>query len=785
MTGLGRGGPWSDADTMVAAADLVKRAVRRMGFQLTRLGSSATAPSVVEAVAAPRGSTSAALSQAARTGRAPRTVNDVGAAFGECPQQCFRVFPDAAYPFVESLEEYRPNLDRLKADIPRASVVWAAAAGHEGMRDINVHPDLVGSSLYMDQEDSAVNSSPRRIRTVSLNNVVASHRLEPPYLLKVDVQGAELDVLSGGEHVLRHVEWAMLEVSFFELFERASQFEDVFEFMRSRGFVVYDLLEPVYRPQDGALSKVNAMFVRREGALRRHHFYPSREQSEKQDRHGMRGEGRSPRTAGRGLRAAVTWGPPPGLLDYQRRPFSPSRLEGGRRTDVNTRHESAEGRPLVSIITTVRNGSATLERTIRSVQSQTYSPIEYIVIDGGSTDGTLEIIQSYDGFIDYWMSEPDAGMYDGINRGLAAATGRYVAILNSDDWLSSDQIELAVDSLLRSRADFVFGNIWMHGWEGRDVFMRGRPDYGSVIRHTLDGLFHTTIVCERELFERFGLFRTNLTVASDYDWLLRLHLHGCKGVYDPRIVGHMQFGGISTARQGVALLEGAIVSARNGYPAPLAAVRHMVRHPVAATWLRAVRRRVTGHMVRCRGIGTFARRSSREAQRVLIASARRFGLLPRLMDLPRIEKAVTDSGLYKPSRFLEAFVTARGLYAGLSELTLESVYGLGASLESVLCVDQSRRSRQVALMLEAGGAKVQDVCGTAGETGSALRRVDEFQGVIIGELDQKDRATELVRGCLSRRHTVIVSSPKDTGGADSSEVRVYGTPPAPLLRRDG
>jgi FkbM family methyltransferase len=224
------------------------------------------------------------LSQAARAGLAPRTVVDVGAAFGEFSRQCFAVFPNAAYLLVEPLEEYRPNLDRLKADIPHASVVWAAAAGHEGMRDINVHRDLVGSSLYMEQEDSAVNGTPRRVRTVSLDDVVGSHRLEPPYLLKVDVQGAELDVLSGGESVLRHVEWAMLEVSFFEFFKEAGQFEDVFEFMRSRGFVVYDLLEPLYRPLDGALSQVNAVFVRRESALRRHHYYATREQREEQDR---------------------------------------------------------------------------------------------------------------------------------------------------------------------------------------------------------------------------------------------------------------------------------------------------------------------------------------------------------------------------------------------------------------------------------------------------------------------------------------------------------------------
>jgi FkbM family methyltransferase len=208
---------------MAVGKDVVTWALRQMGFQLTRLGPPADVPPASAAGAVPRGSTFAALTQAASAGRAPRTVIDVGAAFGEFSRQCFAVFPNAAYLLLEPLEEYRANLDRLKADIPHASVVVAAAAGHEGMRDINVHRDLVGSSLYLEQEDSAVDGTPRRVRTVSLDDVVASHRLEPPYLLKVDVQGAELDVLSGAETVLWHVEWAMLEVSFFEFFKgRAS-----------------------------------------------------------------------------------------------------------------------------------------------------------------------------------------------------------------------------------------------------------------------------------------------------------------------------------------------------------------------------------------------------------------------------------------------------------------------------------------------------------------------------------------------------------------------------------
>ena len=107
--------------------------------------------------------------------------------------------------------------------------------------------------------------------------------------------------------------------------------------------------------------------------------------------------------------------------------------EGGLRTQCYFKN-SLENKPLVTIITVVFNGEAYLEETIQSVINQTYDNVEYIIIDGGSTDGTLDIIKKYENQIDYWISEKDHGIYDAFNKGISLAQGTLVGIQNADDY---------------------------------------------------------------------------------------------------------------------------------------------------------------------------------------------------------------------------------------------------------------------------------------------------------------------------------------------------------------
>lgn len=231
-----------------------------------------------------RGSLSGLLHHAKKAGLSPATVIDVGAAYADFTVECHRVFPDVNYILVEPLEEYRPFLEAVSSSVPKAQYVLAAASARSGELTINVHPDLVGSSAYLEDENSNVNGVPRTVPAVALDFLVDDRGAIPPFLLKIDVQGAELDVLSGGERLLQSAEYVLLEVSFFEFFTGGPQFHDVVRFMHSRGFAAYDISDLQYRPLDNALSQVNIAFVKQKGFFREHHQYATPAQREEQNR---------------------------------------------------------------------------------------------------------------------------------------------------------------------------------------------------------------------------------------------------------------------------------------------------------------------------------------------------------------------------------------------------------------------------------------------------------------------------------------------------------------------
>jgi FkbM family methyltransferase len=231
-----------------------------------------------------RGSPSGLLHHAKNVGLSPATVVDVGAAYGEFTVECHRVFPDANYILVEPLEEYRPFLEAVSRSVPKTQYVLAAASAVSGELVINVHPDLVGSSVYLEEESSNVNGVPRMVPAIALDSLADDRGAMPPFLLKIDVQGAELDVLSGGEELLQSAEYVLLEASFFEFFRTGPQFHDVVTFMESRGFVTYDICGLQYRPLDNALSQIDIAFVKEKGFLREHHQYATPRQREEQNR---------------------------------------------------------------------------------------------------------------------------------------------------------------------------------------------------------------------------------------------------------------------------------------------------------------------------------------------------------------------------------------------------------------------------------------------------------------------------------------------------------------------
>lgn len=231
-----------------------------------------------------RDSLEGVLRQISEAGFDPATVIDVGAAMGMFTRTCHSVFPKASYLLVEPLEEYLPLLTQVANDIPQTRFELAVATAGGGSTMLNVHPDLLGSSLYHETEEgSDVNGSPRQVHTIRLDQWVKEQGGMSPYLIKIDVQGAELDVLEGGQATLAESEVALLEVSLFHFFQHGPVFHDVLDYMKARGFVPYDFLGPQYRPIDDALSQIDVVFVKEKGMLRKIHAYATPEQRRRQN----------------------------------------------------------------------------------------------------------------------------------------------------------------------------------------------------------------------------------------------------------------------------------------------------------------------------------------------------------------------------------------------------------------------------------------------------------------------------------------------------------------------
>jgi glycosyltransferase involved in cell wall biosynthesis len=233
---------------------------------------------------------------------------------------------------------------------------------------------------------------------------------------------------------------------------------------------------------------------------------------------------------------------------------------GSRKNKRTLKRTDAPQTPLVSIITIVRNRRDLLQRTILSVAAQSYSNIEYIVVDGASTDGTLDTIKSFEQKIDYWISEPDLGASDGFNKGVCLAQGDYIFWLSSDDWIDTDFIEKAVKALLRSNADFVFGNMLICNRDGGKYLCNAEPDYARLLFSGNPRFNFPSMVVKREWFSRIGLLDVKDNFSSDYDWLLRMHLSGGQGICERKLIVYKSGGGftddhpVRTALQAIRIL---------------------------------------------------------------------------------------------------------------------------------------------------------------------------------------------------------------------------------------
>ncbi len=207
--------------------------------------------------------------------------------------------------------------------------------------------------------------------------------------------------------------------------------------------------------------------------------------------------------------------------------------------------------PLISIITVVFNGERYLEQTIQSVINQTYKNIEYIIIDGGSTDKTVEIIKKHEANIDYWISETDDGIYDAMNKGINKAKGEYIGLLNSDDFYEQNAVEIIVNQInTQPEIDVFFGNAYIIN----EDIQKKKLQTGMKGENIQKGfsIFHPTVFVKRETYTKYGLFDTSYKIAADYEFLLRIHKRDCKFQYVDNIITNFREGGMSYYNKGTA-----------------------------------------------------------------------------------------------------------------------------------------------------------------------------------------------------------------------------------------
>lgn len=205
----------------------------------------------------------------------------------------------------------------------------------------------------------------------------------------------------------------------------------------------------------------------------------------------------------------------------------------------------------VSIITSCFNREATIREAIESVLAQDYPNIEYIVVDGASTDNSLSIINEYKDRIVTIISEPDGGMYEGINKGIRAATGDVVGLLHSDDFLYSKcTITNVVNKLEHYRADLVYGNGLFVDFNDTQKIIRNWISGGysqQKVRHGWLPL-HPTVYIKRECIERWGLYDESFKIAADSDFLVRYLYEAELNVqYLNEYIVRMRMGGLSTS----------------------------------------------------------------------------------------------------------------------------------------------------------------------------------------------------------------------------------------------
>lgn len=234
--------------------------------------------------------------------------------------------------------------------------------------------------------------------------------------------------------------------------------------------------------------------------------------------------------------------------------------EGGLRTQgykkvslieqqLNNQASDTKFIPLVTIITVVYNNDIYLAETINSVLSQSYDNVEYIIIDGGSTDNTLNIIHQYETKIDYWLSESDRGLYDAMNKGIALASGELIGILNSDDLYFPDTVSTIVAAYQKSQQPCViYGNLLKFADEYKQVSLHQGNLTDSAFKSATISINHPTCFVHHTLYKKFGGFQPEYEVGADRELMMRFHSQGVNFIHIEQTLAKFRLGGTTSVQ---------------------------------------------------------------------------------------------------------------------------------------------------------------------------------------------------------------------------------------------
>lgn len=201
----------------------------------------------------------------------------------------------------------------------------------------------------------------------------------------------------------------------------------------------------------------------------------------------------------------------------------------------------------ISIVTVSYNAVKTIEQTIKSVINQTYSNIEYIVVDGGSTDGTVDIIRKYEDRIAYWVSEPDGGIFDAMNKGIKIATGEVVGIINSDDWYEHDAVEMVAREFSSlPKLSILVGNMYERSYEGEILDLRVNGALDTYIKKVMP-VNHPAMFVRMSVYLEYGMYNVAYVLSADYDFVCRAYSKGCFIKYNSKVFANLREDGATSS----------------------------------------------------------------------------------------------------------------------------------------------------------------------------------------------------------------------------------------------